>query len=309
MEGHPIAPPTRFGFGGFCLLVSIIAFAVQQGCSVTGNRTSWAWGVFWFLFVAVAAIAGVWIWDHTAKRHWLEKTIISVFLLLFVGRFSYDPIIEQYKREHPPEVVRQETAPNSAPASQPPQPVQEPEGKRETPAARSMPEPERQAKKEQAKTVEPPPASTPVIVSAPNGIAVGGGTVTNPIVNNFGPRPPQLEWKVSPRIDPLPPDSEQVKEYPSNVNPGVNVTITVAGRFIAPMFAVRCDHACFTTGIGIAGASSPRTYTTNRPDVAMAGFGGIPGQIEAGSVVKVTVRSGDSSDVKVLEVFPYVPPQ
>ncbi|MFZ3245595.1 MAG: hypothetical protein WA185_11015 [Candidatus Acidiferrales bacterium] len=30
------------------------------------------------------------------------------------------------------------------------------------------------------------------IVSAPNGIAVGGGTVSNPTVNNFGPRQRQL---------------------------------------------------------------------------------------------------------------------
>src|ERR1700692_4051864 len=93
------APHSRFGFGGFCLLVAVIAFAVQQGCAVTGNPTSWAWGLFWFLVVSVTAIVGVWLWDHTARRYWLEKAIISVSLLLLIGKFSYDPIVTQYKKE------------------------------------------------------------------------------------------------------------------------------------------------------------------------------------------------------------------
>jgi len=33
--------------------------------------------------------------------------------------------------------------------------------------------------------------------NAPNGIAITGGTVTNPTVNNFGPPPLQITWSVS----------------------------------------------------------------------------------------------------------------
>jgi hypothetical protein len=98
-------------------------------------------------------------------------------------------------------------------------------------------------------------------------------------------------------------------EGPDDGHPGIRVSITVSGRFQFPMFAVRCDRPCASTEIGVEGASSPRLYTTNRPDVAVAGFGGMPAQVEAGTVVWVTVRSKDEAKIAVLEVSTYVPPQ
>lgn len=39
--------------------------------------------------------------------------------------------------------------------------------------------------------------------SAPNGFAIGGGTVTNPTVNNYGPLLPHISWKIDDSV-PLP---------------------------------------------------------------------------------------------------------
>jgi hypothetical protein len=151
-----------------------------------------------------------------------------------------------------------------------------------------------------------PPATN----NCPNGICVSGGVVDHPTVNNtvnsFQPIPPRITWTKTT----VEGGSKQgPSEGPDSGHPGVKLSITVAGRFQFPMFAVRCNRACVATDIGVEGASSPKLYTTSRPDIAVAGFGGIPAQVEAGTVVWVTVRSKDASNIDVLEVSTYVPPQ
>lgn len=222
-------PQTIFGFGGFCLLVAVVAFAIQQGCSVTGNPTSWAWGVVWFGVVIIAAIAGVWLWDKTASRHWIEKTIFSVFILLFVGRFSYDPIVEQYRKEHPPEVARQ-VKPEPIP-----QPIPIPvtlEVKKEPSSAKRTSERKQEAIPKTKQPVPvPPPAQT---VNAPGGIGSIGGTVVNPTVNNFAPPPAIL----SAAIERLPGDITgkritKVRITTDRIMPSAIVGVVLSGPFDA----------------------------------------------------------------------------
>jgi hypothetical protein len=140
----------------------------------------------------------------------------------------------------------------------------------------------------------------------PNGICISGGVVDHPTinttVNSFQPLPPKLTWKAEAT-------GADNSNGPDSGHPGMKVSITVAGRFQFPMFAIACDRPCASTEIVVEGASSPRLYTTNRAEIAVAGFGGIPAQVEAGTTVWVTVRSKDEQSIRVLDVAPYVPPQ
>lgn len=146
--------------------------------------------------------------------------------------------------------------------------------------------------------------------NCPSGICVSGGTVDHPTVNNTyttQPSPPRLTWTAE-GIGGIP-NTNPTMDNPDAKHPGVKVTITVAGRFQFPMFAVICDRACAATEIVVAGASAPKLYTTNRPNAAVAGFGGMPAFVDAGTTVWVTVRSKDDQPIRVTEVGPYVAPQ
>jgi len=146
--------------------------------------------------------------------------------------------------------------------------------------------------------------------NCPNGFCVSGGVVDHPVVNNttnnYQPPPPRITWSKE-EVEGI--SNKGPSQGPDDVHPGVKVSITVASRFQFPMFAVRCDRSCVATDIRVEGTWSPRLYTTNKPDIAVAGFAGIPAQVEAGTVVWVTVRSRDEAKIAVLEVSTYVPPQ
>jgi hypothetical protein len=64
---------------------------------------------------------------------------------------------------------------------------------------------------------------------APNGIAIAGGTVTNPTVNNFGPPPLKLTWSVVP--------GEATAKFPYRQN----VTVKTNVDFHPVSVAVICD--------------------------------------------------------------------
>jgi hypothetical protein len=85
--------------------------------------------------------------------------------------------------------------------------------------------------------------------SAPNGIAIGGGTVINPTVNNFGESEPDLHWTQ--------------KQAPTGSS--VTVTLWVEHSLEYPAFAAECDHPCVAIG---AESDGP----------VQAAFGGLPGK-------------------------------
>lgn len=91
----------RFGFGGLCFLVALICFGVQQGCSVLSPDPSWIAALLWFSVVMILVIMGIWLWDQTARHHWVTRGVLTVVAVLLIGLASYSPIKRQYLAEHP----------------------------------------------------------------------------------------------------------------------------------------------------------------------------------------------------------------
>jgi len=102
----PLVPPPsrsalpKFGFSGFCLLIGIVTFAIQQGCALTGNAPSWIWGTVWFAIALSLIVLAIWFWDQTASHHWVRKSFLTVCVLVIMGGLSYIPIAKQYRAEH-----------------------------------------------------------------------------------------------------------------------------------------------------------------------------------------------------------------
>lgn len=120
-----IKPPRpsmpKFGFAGFCLLVGLFTFAIQQGCAVTGNAPSWIWGTLWFCLAIVLVLLAIWFWDRTASHHWVRKLVLTLVAIGIIGGLSYIPVAKQYRAEHiqqpssakPQESETQQQAPSS----------------------------------------------------------------------------------------------------------------------------------------------------------------------------------------------------
>src|ERR1700688_4110392 len=93
----------RFGFAGLCFALGFCTFAIQQGCAVTGNPTSWIWGVIWFSIAALLILMSIWLWDKTASHHWARKIVLTVAVVGIMMPLSYIPIAKQYRIEHSPQ--------------------------------------------------------------------------------------------------------------------------------------------------------------------------------------------------------------
>jgi hypothetical protein len=150
---------------------------------------------------------------------------------------------------------------------------------------------------------EPPSVN----VSAPNGIAAVGSTITNPVVNNnySAPAPPPpISWS-STHTEPL---QNAGPEFDTTLalHPGVRVEIVLKGLFYHPLFAVLCDRPCGVMDImtNAVGVSSGQPYTTGSPNIVVGGFS-IPSELDQGSRVWIDVRSRDKNTIKVLSVQPY----
>ena len=90
----------RFGFGGLCLLVSIVIFAVQQAGSDLNPSPSWIAGLAWYFVAATLMIVGIWRWDRSAEQRWAHRTIFTVLVLFAMASLGYGPIQRQYTAEH-----------------------------------------------------------------------------------------------------------------------------------------------------------------------------------------------------------------
>jgi len=110
----PMFSVPKFGFAGFCLLIGLITFAIQQGCSVTGNAPSWLWGTVWFCLAIGLVLLAIWFWDQTASHHWIRKLLLSLVAIGVIGGLSYIPVAKQYRAEH----IRQASPPQPHQASE-----------------------------------------------------------------------------------------------------------------------------------------------------------------------------------------------
>jgi hypothetical protein len=141
----------KLAFVLFCLgaVVSIILFLVEKSTLI--------------VTVSLLGITGLMIYPilHVAKTKRI-RSLLLILLLLGVAIFG------KSVRPNAPEAKLVQPQPQFQPPPQtPPKPK---------PTPRTI-------------TVTPPhsPSVPPVTISAPNGIAIGGGTVTNPTVNNYAP--------------------------------------------------------------------------------------------------------------------------
>jgi hypothetical protein len=167
-------------------------------------------------------------WSRTEKWGGLILTVVGTIAAVFVV-----PEFRQFFRLDKPQTV--ETAPTQT-AAAPSTPVQ-------TEPSKSEP-----LKPESSKTKKTHKPNNNVTGNnnqttaiAPNGIAISGGNVTNPTVNNFGPPPLQLSWSVS--------------DLPSQEASSFAKTVTVKSNvYYAPVnVAIFCDTE--VDGVSPTGAS------------------------------------------------------
>jgi len=207
METTPRAPRRL----GFAALLAVALFCLNRGCSSVDASPSWLVSTAWFAAAVIVLIGVIWLWDHTARRHWIIKIISSVIVLAGIAASSYGPIRRQYRQEHPVPLAKQ-----AEPMSNRPDASKETSSSgggdsaskvhRSKPAVKPKPEvaPDSGKKSVSAATPSVPEKlsqTTPTIQinSAPNGIAISGGTVNNPTVINTGP-PPAVPNPVVPEI-------------------------------------------------------------------------------------------------------------
>jgi hypothetical protein len=92
----------QFGFAGLCFLVAFVCWAIQKSDAAVNPAPSWISGLLWY----GVAIAGVWSWDQTANRHVVVRSLTSVVVLAMMGWASFNPIRQEYRREHPAPTVQ-----------------------------------------------------------------------------------------------------------------------------------------------------------------------------------------------------------
>lgn len=148
-----------------------------------------------------------------------------------------------------------------------------------------------------------PPTSAAMSASAPNGIAIVGSTVNNPVVNNnfATPEPlPHIEWS---RVTENPSPNGDLYNPQLAKHPGVKVDITVQSPFRFPFFAVICDRPCKAINMVTEGMVKFRPYDSDDPRVTGAGFI-TPSDLNAGARLMIYVRSEDENTINVLDVQP-----
>jgi len=133
-------------------------------------------------------------------------------------------------------------------------------------------------------------------INAPQGIAIGGGIVYGPTVNNFGPRNPNVTWSIL--KDKLP-----TKEA---VNPQVWVRIKIDRDFPLPRFAVVCDRPCKAVGQEFHAPTSSHTFggswgsIPGHPEIAA--YQALPNQMPVDATLDACVESMDEQPPIILAV-------
>lgn len=155
-------------------------------------------------------------------------------------------------------------------------------------------------------------------ISAPNGIAIGGGNVTNPTVNNYEPAPPKI------RVDIEYPTEAEVNSSPprrgaaaGSDKPSVSVLVTLQGNFERPAFAFTCDIPCRLVDQGLLDTSAGSVSNVGYP-VRILGSKHDPtsfvvlyystSQMLAGTRLQFSLRSLDGSPFRISNVTTWVPP-
>lgn len=156
------------------------------------------------------------------------------------------------------------------------------------------------------------PPSTPVNNYAPGGIAISGGIVNHPQVNNNRPPPPPIESTIA-VIRPIPKGAYPRGEgSPAYDRPGIEVRVTLLGVFYTPAFSVRCSVPCmateqmFETDTGSSGFSGDAEFLHSSEYLTAFVMYRI-GQLQKGTRLILTFRSLDDQQLAVSAVKTYAP--
>lgn len=186
--GTPSAPWYERGvFWGFIGLA--VAFAALGFGSAMSGYPTLAHLFFWLTWPWAMLAAWIAIKGLTARKRFRIIGAVAAGIVIAVGIGLTDRALT---RKNKPQDLSAHS-PLSAPVphtvqSAGPEP-QQPAAIQKSPAVPGKkPRHSKPVPKEPLPT--PPPQQT---INAPNGIAIGGGTVSNPTVNNFGPQPAKVE--------------------------------------------------------------------------------------------------------------------
>jgi hypothetical protein len=136
-------------------------------------------------------------------------------------------------------------------------------------------------------------ASPTIQNSAPNGMIIDGGNVTNPTVNNYGvkPPPPNIKWESIDMTQPI-----------GAKHPQTSGTIVVDSLFQNPIFVVICSRACDWVNFNVIGYNQGcRATIPGEPNVA-AYVVLIPNPFPPGLKATFVVESLDDIPVKIVSV-------
>jgi hypothetical protein len=177
--------------------------------------------------------------DHFPKvPEFLERRSFRVVLLLIAIALLIRVIVDR-KNPTIPLAIPAATVVNSAPSLPNPAPAPTPDKEGVTPLPKA-----KSARRPPSETADEIIANSPKpsiygedetprqTISAPYGIAIGGGNVDHPTVNNYGQQPPRGEWKQSG------PTYEEGRGYKNTV------TFAVDKAVPSPQFAITCDAPC-----------------------------------------------------------------
>ena len=157
---------------------------------------------------------------------------------------------------------------------------------------------------------------TPTVVSAPNGIAIGGGTVTSPTVNNFRNPLPEIEISESIKLPakprPQPTPGMPIFEMPGTThNPGAEVIVSVKSVFYNPAFVADCSVPCTLVAIYELGNGVERMSNLDFKAIEgannMAAGATYAQTMYPGLRLKLIFESLDDRDLTVFNVRPYAP--
>jgi hypothetical protein len=216
-ESNRFWSPITFGGG---IVITVVAVVMHN--------------LFWLLFMAWPCfIFGACVASGKSNKKWpitVIAAIVSALLLYGLKVLMYRPLAMQTSSKTEGQTTQ--SPPNN---QEPPRAPLSPPMISVKPRPKSAPRAHgNQESTSQSSVANSSPPQQ--IISAPNGIAIGGGTVINPTVNN-GPPPAKLLWTQS--------AGGSVKGLENT-----KIALDVDHTLEVPEFVVTCDRPCSVTLIG-----------------------------------------------------------
>jgi len=98
---EPLPEPKKSRTLGFGVLVTIAFLGVNRGCSSVNASPSWIIGTAWFALSAACLVILIWLWDHTNRHNPIVRSALSLVVVGAIVASTYNPVREQYRKEHP----------------------------------------------------------------------------------------------------------------------------------------------------------------------------------------------------------------